>query len=99
MAIIRIMSVDDVVTELMQDENAGWTYEGAKALAEYIDSYASMENETYELDRVALRCEFTEYESLEDFNADYGDHDSWDDVAEKTTVIEFGTGSAIVRQY
>jgi hypothetical protein len=98
------LSVYQIADLLKRDESAGWSYNGSKALAEYLDENIP---EDEEFDRVAIRCEYSEYtsalEATEDY--DYESDDSLDeDVAEKaalewfkdnTTVIEF-TGGIIV---
>lgn len=50
----------EIADRLFRDENAGFSYEGAKALAEYLDTD---ENADMEFDRVAIRCDFSEYPS------------------------------------
>lgn len=65
------LSTNEVADHLFQDKDAGWTWAGARALAEYLEEVEeSAENET-ELDVVAIRCDFSEYESLQDFANDY----------------------------
>lgn len=58
----------EIADRLFRDENAGWSYNGAKALAEFLDTD---ENEDAEFDRVAIRCDFSEYGSLHDWARDY----------------------------
>ena len=52
-------------------KNAGrgnqFSYEALKALFEYLQSYEDDGGEEIELDVIALCCEFTEYEDIEDF--------------------------------
>lgn len=59
--IYKELSTNQVVDALRADEHAGWSYEGAKALAEYLEQLAEDMREPLELDVVALRCEFSEY--------------------------------------
>lgn len=49
---------------LLDDKFANWSYKGAFALIGYIEEIEDETSGEYELDRVALRCEFSEYESL-----------------------------------
>ena len=61
----RTLSTTDVAHLLMQDEFAKWSRPAAFALADY---YQNLENETGEemdFDAVAIRCDWTEYETLE----------------------------------
>ena len=100
-----------VADALKQDECADWSYEGAKALAEYLDQYEEDMGEEMELDVVAIRCEFSEYASAMEAAEDYADHDYDDDMdddekeaaaleflRDRTTVIEFD-GGVIIQDY
>ena len=48
------------VDALLQDNNAGWSIEGAKALVEYLEELEEDLWEEFEFDIVAIRCEFSE---------------------------------------
>ena len=63
------LSTNEIAHRLFNDENANWSYEGAKALAEYLDTD---ENENAEFDRVAIRCDFSEYGSALEAAREYG---------------------------
>ena len=58
-----ILSTNELIDELRRDEYASWSYDGAKALADYLEEYEESTGEELEFDPVAIRCEFTEYES------------------------------------
>jgi len=57
------LSTYEIVNILRQD----FTYEAAKALAEYYEELERDTGEEMEMDRVAIRCDWTEYESAEEF--------------------------------
>ena len=59
------LSTSDIARALKSDQNAAWTWEGAKALAEYLEEYEESTGEEMELDVCALRCDFSEHGSLE----------------------------------
>jgi hypothetical protein len=74
----------EIAHELLQDENAAWTRAGAFALAEHLEQIEEDTGEEMELDIVAIRCDFAEYSSLEDWADDYGmEQDSLDDSHEQ----------------
>jgi hypothetical protein len=75
--------------------NNGFTWDGAKALFDYIEEYEGDTGEDVEFDAVALRCEYTEYADLEEIQANYSDIDSIDDLRDNTIVIEFDSGIII----
>jgi hypothetical protein len=56
---------------LLQDDNASWSYNGAHALIEFIEEIDDSCDTETELDIVALRCEFTEYDSIKDCMSNY----------------------------
>ena len=56
----QTMNTSDVVSQLMSDEYANWTYEGATALAEWYEELSEGMGEDIEFDRVAIRCEWNE---------------------------------------
>lgn len=61
MSVINTMTVDQMARDLLDDEYAGWTRLGAYALAEYLDEMSEGMNENIEWDRVAVRCDYSEY--------------------------------------
>ena len=67
----KTLSTNEIADLLIADENANWTRAGAFALAEYLEDYEDSTGEETELDVVALRCEFSEYESLQEWAKDY----------------------------
>jgi hypothetical protein len=104
------LSTSEAADLLVADKDAGWSYAGARALVEYLENLEEDTGEEIEFDRVALRCDFSEYESAREAAEEYGwepDEDADSDDAEeaarewlrdRTTVIEF-SGGVIVQQF
>ena len=71
----KTMTTYDIAHELTDDKNANWSRAGAFALAEYLEECEEETGEEMELDIVAVRCDFSEYDSLlafaEGYFADY----------------------------
>jgi hypothetical protein len=65
------LSTNEVAERLLADENANWTWAGAQALAEYLEELEADMGEEIEFDRVAIRCDFSEWESLQEWVQDY----------------------------
>jgi flavin-dependent dehydrogenase len=65
------MTTSQAAGELMSDTNANWSRAGAYALAEYLEEYEESTGEELELDVCAIRCDFSEYSSLQDWAHDY----------------------------
>ena len=65
------LNTHDITAALLNDNNAAWAYNAAKALAEFLEEYEEDCDVELELDVVAFRCEFSEYSSLEEWLTDY----------------------------
>ena len=68
-----------------------FSYGGLHALFEYIEQVEDDIGEEFEFDMVGICCDYTEYENLNDFNADYRNDDkiyTLDDIREETELIE-----------
>ena len=73
-----------------------FSYEGRAALYGYLVDLADDTGEPFELDVIGLCCDFTEYESIEEYNAKYEtDFCSWAEV--EGLAAEINSGGAIVR--
>ena len=71
---------------------------GLKALFDYLDEFEG--NDEIELDVIAFCCEFSEYESLKEFQDDHDDkYETIEQIEEITTVIEVDGGGLIVRDF
>ena len=67
----KTMNTHDIANALIADTHAAWSRAGAYALAEHLDEYEESTGEELELDVVALRCDFSEYTSLQDWASEY----------------------------
>jgi hypothetical protein len=67
----KTLSTNEIANALRDDKNADWSWNGALALAEYLEECEESTGEEMELDVVAIRCDFSEYESLQDWAHDY----------------------------
>lgn len=65
-----------------------FSYEGLRALFDYLEEYEEETGEQIELDVIALCCDYTEYRNLEEFQDEYGEeYQSIEDIQDKTTVL------------
>jgi hypothetical protein len=106
----QTLTTNQVADMLMQDDNAAWSYAGARALAEHLEEIDRESEQEMEFDRVAIRCEFSEHTSATEAAGNYDwepEEDADEDEAEKsalqflqdrTTVIEFN-GGIIVQEF
>lgn len=59
----QTVSESHFIDTLMSDEYASWTYGAAQALFEYYEQLSEDIGEDIELDRVAIRCEWSQHPS------------------------------------
>jgi hypothetical protein len=65
------LTTSQIVNALGADKNANWSYQGASALAEYLEEIEGDTGEELELDVVAIRCDYSEHPSLHAWADDY----------------------------
>ena len=99
--LVKSVSFYDFVKEFEEFDREGqFSYEGKKALFEYLNELAEDLGEPIELDIIGICCDFTEYESLEEFNHDYQlDLDDIDDVSDYTIVIKIDEERFIIEVF
>ena len=66
------LSTSQAVRLLLSDTNANWSRAGARALIEYLEDFESSQGVELELDTVALRCDYSEYDSALTAAVEYG---------------------------
>lgn len=79
-----------------------FSYNALDALYDYLEEtgHISENDKGYELDVIALCCEFTEYATLEDFQEDYGeDYETMDSISDRTSVIDVEDGSFVIATF
>jgi hypothetical protein len=82
------------------DRKENFSYEGRKALFEYFEQLEEDLGEEIEFDCIAICCEYTEYDSLRDFQREYGnEYKSIEDIEEQTTVIMVDDESFIIQVF
>lgn len=70
-----------------------FSYSALDALFDYYEELEESTGEKIELDVIAICCEWTEYDSIEDFRKDYGeDYETVEDIEQVTSVIQFDSG-------
>ena len=57
------LTTSQAANMLKSDTNASWSYDGAYALIEYLEQLEEDTGTEIEFDAVAIRCDYSEYES------------------------------------
>lgn len=80
---------------------SNFSYEGLQALFDYLEEYEESCGTEIELDVIALCCEFTEYEDLQEFWNDYDkeEYEDMEDIENTTQVIKIDDESFIIASF
>ena len=88
----------DEFTNHERQEN--FSYEGKKALFNYLEELEQDTGKEIELDVIALCCEYTEYADIEEFNDNYDiGAETLDDIRYHTQVIDIDGISFIIQNF
>ena len=89
-------STNEMIQMLRNDQYANWSYEGAEALVNYLEELSDDIGTDIEFDLVAIRCQYSEYSSMDELLEDYSSSDK-EEVLEH--IIAQGKGFVIVEQF
>lgn len=77
-----------------------FSYDGLSTLYDYFDNFEYIDQPSLELDVIAICCEFTEYENLEEMLSDYpDDYASLEDIENATLVLPTESGGFVIQQF
>jgi hypothetical protein len=77
-----------------------FSYDGLVALYDYLEMLEDDTGQPYNLDVIALCCEYREFDNLEEFQADYGDeYETIEDIQNATSVIMIDDTRFIIQQF
>ncbi len=95
----QTMTTSQIADELRRDESAGWSYAGARALAEFLESVEEDTGEEMVFDRVAIRCDFSEYSSALEAAEEYGFEPGGEDGETEEEAAEANEAAALAWLY
>ena len=88
------------IDQIVGDEYNTMSIEGARILFEYLEELEEECDFEIEFDRVAIRCEWTEYTNIEEVLKEYDNIDTLDDLRDHTIVIEVpNTDRLIIQEF
>ena len=93
------MTESQMIDSLMSDDNAKWTYDQADMLVDYYESLSEETQNDIRWDRVAIRCEWSAYDDIEDVKKAYDSIDSMEDLEDNTTVLECYDSTLLVMDF
>ena len=75
-----------------------FSYKGLKSLYNYFIDLVEDTGEKIEFDPIAICCEYSEYENLEEIKNNYNDIETIEDLRDYTQVIEISGSDKIIIQ-
>ena len=84
------------VDEIVGDEYNSMSYEGARALYEYLEEMEDNGGEEMSFCKADIRCQYTEYENIEEVQEDYDDIKTLADLKDRTVVIEIPKSEKLI---
>lgn len=87
--ITKQITQSDFMDEFIKmGRNDNFSYDGKVALYNYLNDLSDDTEKNIDLDIIALCCDYTEYDTLEDLQAQYPNIKDFEDLNNHTTVIE-----------
>jgi len=77
------------------DRKDQFSYDALEVIYDFMEEC----DPNWELDVIALCCDFTEYENLEEFNKEHDPAESIEEIEERTTVLRVGDEGFVIQQY
>lgn len=65
------LGTNDIMDYLLDDAPKAWTRSGARAMAEWLEEMEEEDKYETELDTVAVRCSYSEYETVMEAASEY----------------------------
>ena len=81
---------------IVGDEYNSMSYEGARALYEYLEEMEDNGGEEMSFCKADIRCQYTEYENIEEVQEDYNDIKTLADLKDRTVVIEIPKSEKLI---
>jgi len=102
--LVKKVSFNDFLKEFKEyGREDQFSFEGKRALYDYLNELGEDIGESIELDVIALCCEFTEYSTLQEFIDAYGynigEVNCIEDINYYTTVIKIDDESFIIQDF
>ena len=78
-----------------------FSYEALNALFDYLNEIGEGPETEYDLDVIAICCEYTEYDNIKEFQSNYGlEYKSIEDIEQTTTVLRIeNSDSFVIHQF
>jgi hypothetical protein len=92
------LSTHEIAGRLSRDEHSSFSWGGGMALAEYLEELEADIGEEIEFDMVGIRCDFAEWESLQEWAHDYFSN-AWEELGIDETDVDSDEFDEKIREY
>lgn len=92
------ITFSDFVNAFKKTRSDNFSHEGLRALFDYFEDYEESTGEEIELDVIAICCDYTEYDNIQEYNKNYEPVNSIDDIENFTTVIKINDCEGFIIQ-
>jgi hypothetical protein len=97
---IKTVSFGEFCDTFSDTYKNNFSYQGKRALYDYLNEYEEETETPYELDTVSLCCDYTEYANLKEMTQDYSNIKTMEELRDNTQVIEIpDTEGFIIQQF
>jgi len=83
----QTINFSQFIDSFSEERKSTFSYEGKRALFDYLEQLSEDTGEDIELDTVALCCEYTEYDNLKALQNDYPKIKTIEELQDNTQVI------------
>ena len=90
------IKVEVSLNTFQDDMKSNFSYEGSKALFEYLNDLEDDCGIPINYDPIAFRCKYNEYNNLKEVQDDYEGIETIDDLRDKTTVIKIPNSDKLI---
>jgi len=95
-----IINFNEFVDAFRKIRPDNFSYDGLKALFEYLEEYEEDTGTEIEFDVIALCCDYTEYKNLKEFQEAYGeDYKDLESIQDNTALIKIDEESFIIQNF
>ena len=94
----KSVSITDFMDAFEKMRPANFTYEGLECLYNYLTDYEQDTNTEIELDVIALCCDYSEWDNLEEYKKSYSSINSIKDIKDATTFIPIFKSNRFITQ-
>jgi len=99
MAIVDTLTKDEFIRRFLEIRPENFSVYGLEALYDELEELSEGLGENIEFDPIAICCDYTEYDSIEEAIEDYPSVENFDHLDDLTDVLKLENGKLVVRNF